>query len=256
MEYIQGGLPAVAFWAACGIALFAGFVKGVVGFAMPLIMISAFGSFMPPETALAGLVVATLTTNLHQALRWGGRAAWETVATYRRMILALVAGIFVSAPFVAIMPQALLFALMGVPIVAYAAVQLAGRSLALPIGNRRRAEYGLGAIGGLYGGLSGVWGPPVLVYLLSVRAGKAEAVRVQGVVFLIGMIAFAGAHLASGVLNATTLPFSAALAIPAALGMIAGFRVQDRLDAERFRWWTLALLLLTGLNLVRRAVLG
>ena len=81
-------------------------------------------------------------------------------------------------------------------------------------------------------------------------------VRVQGVIFLIGGIVLLSAHLQSGVLNATTLPLSAALVVPAALGMWLGFRLQDRLDALRFRRWTLILLVITGLNLVRQAAMG
>ena len=46
---------------AAAITLMAGFVKGAVGFAMPMIMISGLGSFMAPELALAGLIVPTLS---------------------------------------------------------------------------------------------------------------------------------------------------------------------------------------------------
>jgi uncharacterized membrane protein YfcA len=169
------------------------------------------------------------------------------------MIGAIVVFIVVSAQLVAVIPQALMLGLLGVPVVLFAGVQLLGRSLALPIRHRAAAEYGLGTVGGLYGGISGVWGPPVLIYLLSIGAGKAETVRVQGVTFLIGAVVLLGAHLRSGVLNAATLPFSAALIVPAALGMWLGFRLQDRLDPVRFRRWTLILLMLTGLNLLRRA---
>ncbi|MBK5926601.1 sulfite exporter TauE/SafE family protein, partial [Rhodobaculum claviforme] len=107
-----------------------------------------------------------------------------------------------------------------------------------------------------YGGISGVWGPPVIIYLVSVGAEKREMIRVQGVVFLIGGIVLLSAHLQSGVLNAVTLPLSAALVVPAAVGMWLGFRLQDRLDPIRFRRWTLVLLAVTGLNLVRQAVMG
>ena len=253
MDLISAGLAPLAFWGAIAVTLFAGFVKGAIGFAMPLIMISAFASFMPPETALAGLILSVLTTNVHQSLRQGWRPAWEAAVTYRRMILMIVLGIVISAPFVRILPHGLLLGLLGLPILAFAAVQLAGRSLALRLEHRERAEYGLGLIGGLYGGISGVWGPPVIVYLLSVQAEKAEAIRVQGVTFLIGAVVLLFAHMQSVVLNERTLGFSAILCLPAAIGMWLGFRLQDRLDPVRFRRWTLILLLLTGLNLVRRA---
>ncbi|WP_323041875.1 sulfite exporter TauE/SafE family protein [Gemmobacter sp.] len=256
MDLIYGGLPAWAFWAACGVTLVAGFVKGAIGFAMPLIMMSAFGSFMPPTTALAGLVLATLTTNIHQTLRDGPRAAVDSAWTYRRVIVTTIIGILVTAPFAVMLPQRLLLGLLGVPIAAFALVQLAGRSLAVRLEHRSRAEYMTGLIGGLYGGVSGIWGPPMVIYLLSIGAGKAESVRAQGVLFLIGSIVLLGAHLNSGVLNAQTLPFSAALIVPAALGMMAGFRMQDRLDPVAFRRWTLILLAITALNLLRKAIFG
>jgi uncharacterized membrane protein YfcA len=256
VEAVMGGLSPAGFAAALAITLFAGFVKGAIGFAMPLIMISAFGSFMVPQTALAALILPTLTTNLHQSFRQGWQAAWESVVTYRRLIVATIVGIVVSAQFVDVIPQPVLLGLLGVPVTAFAAVQLAGRSLAVRLEHRNRAEIALGLIGGLYGGISGVWGPPVIVLLLSVGASKLEMVRVQGVVFLIGTVVLAAAHLQTGLLNAQTLPLSAVLILPAALGMWIGFRLQDRLDAERFRRWTLILLCVTGLNLVRRAIAG
>jgi uncharacterized membrane protein YfcA len=255
MDAISAGLPEWALVTALAITFFAGFVKGTIGFAMPLIMISAFGSFMPPTTALAALIVPTIITNVQQAFRFGPSVVWGKVRTYWRLITGIVVFIIISAQFVSIIPQAVLLGILGVSVVWFAGMQLAGRSLALRLEHRTRAEWSLGIIGGLYGGVSGVWGPPVLVYLLSIGAEKRETVLVQGVVFLIGAVVLFGAHLQSGVLNAQTVPLSAALAVPAVAGMLLGFRLQDRLDANRFRWWTLVLLLLTGLNLMRRAFL-
>jgi len=249
-----GGLDPLHFGLALAITLFAGFVKGAVGFAMPMIMISGFSSFLPPEVALAGLILPTIVTNLSQAFRQGTAAAWETVRTYHRILIATVIFIVISSGFVHVIPQNLFLLLLGLPITAFALLQLAGRNLALRLEHRVRAEWILGAIGGLYGGISGVWGPPLLVYLLSIKASKREIVRVQGVIFLIGAVVLFLAHLQTGVLNAQTLTFSALLAIPAQLGQIAGTRIQDRLDQARFRRWTLILLVLTGLNLARRAV--
>ncbi len=109
-------------------------------------------------------------------------------------------------------------------------------------------------IGGLYGGISGIWGPPLLVFLLSTGVPKTQMVRAQGVVFLIGAVALLAAHLGTGLANPQTLAFSALLVIPAQIGMWAGFRLQDRLDQARFRRWTQILLVITGLNLIRQAL--
>ncbi len=254
MDYVMAGLSAPAFWAAMAITLCAGFVKGAVGFAMPMIMISAFSSFLPPELALAGLILPTLITNLSQAFRHGVQPAWRTTKTYHRILIATVIFIVISSLFVHVIPQRLFLLLLGVPITAFALLQLAGINLALKLEHRHRAEWLLGAVGGLYGGISGIWGPPLLVYLLSVKADKLETVRVQGVVFLIGAFVLFFAHLHSGVLTPATIAFSAALTIPAQIGQVAGTLIQDHLDQTRFRRWTQILLVLTGLNLARRAV--
>jgi uncharacterized protein len=248
----MAGLDPLHLGLALAIALLAGFVKGAVGFAMPMILISALSSFMPPETALAGLILPTLVTNLSQAFRQGRAAAWQSVVTYRRILTATVVFLLISASFVHVLPQDLFLLLLGLPITVFALAQLAGLNLALRLDHRARAEWILGAIGGLYGGISGVWGPPLLVYLLSIGATKHETVRVQGVVFLIGAVVLFVAHFASGVLTGATLAFSAALVVPALIGQTLGQRLQDRLDQARFRRWTLVLLVLTGLNLMRR----
>ncbi len=233
---------------------FAGFVKGAVGFAMPLIMISTFSSLLPPEIALAGLILPTVITNIWQAFRQGIPAAWETAKKYHRFLIGMMALIPLSAQWVRIIPQDAFLLLLGVPIAVFAGLQLAGRSLAIRLEHRNRAEWGLGIIAGLYGGVAGVWGPPLLVFLLSTQSGKQETVRAQGVVFLIGALVLLGAHLHSGVLNAKTLPFSAILVVPALLGMVLGYWIQDRIAQARFRRWTQILLVLTGLNLIRQAL--
>jgi uncharacterized membrane protein YfcA len=89
---------------------------------------------------------------------------------------------------------------------------------------------------------------------LSLDEDKQAMVRVQGVVFLIGAVVLTMAHLQSGVLNAQTVPFSAFLVLPAMVGMFVGYVLQDRLDQARFKWWTLVILVVIGLNLIRRGV--
>jgi uncharacterized protein len=253
MEHLLAGQTYSAFFAALAITVFAGFVKGTVGFAMPMVMISAFSGFLPPELALAGLILPTLVTNLSQSLRQGLAAAWGSAVTYRRFLIATVVFIAVSAPLVTVIPQTLFLLVLGLPITAFAALQLCGQTLAIQLQHRTRAEWALGVVGGLYGGISGVWGPPFLVYLLSTGVGKVEMIRAQGVIFLVGSVALLSAHLATGLANSTSLAFSAALCPAALIGLHLGYAVQDRIDQQRFRRWTQVLLVLTGLNLIRLA---
>ena len=256
IAHLSAGQGVWPFCAALVVTLIAGFVKGAVGFAMPLIMISAFSAFLAPEVALAGLILPTLVTNLSQAFRQGVAPAKATAWQFRRFLIGTVVFIVIAAQFFDSIPRMAYLLLLGVPVTAFAALQLAGVPLALRLEHRTRAEWGLGVIGGLYGGVSGIWGPPLLVYLLSIHADKQEAVRAQGVVFLIGAVALLLAHLTTGLANAQTLAFSAALVVPAQIGMALGFRLQDRLPQALFRRWTQALLVVTGMNLVLQALAG
>jgi hypothetical protein len=254
MEYLPEGMELWQLAAALAVTLFAGFVKGAVGFAMPLIMVSAFSAFLPADVALAGLILPTLVTNLSQAFRQGWAPAVETARSYRRFLIGTVIFILISAQLFDLIPRVAYLLLLGVPVTAFAAAQLLGLPLALRLEHRARAEWVLGVIGGLYGGISGIWGPPLLVYLLSIGAPKTEAVRAQGVVFLIGAIALLSAHLGTGLMTGGPLVFSALLILPAYAGMALGYRVQDRLDQTRFRRWTQILLVVSGLNLIRQAL--
>ncbi|MBK6468128.1 MAG: hypothetical protein IPF96_15690 [Rhodobacter sp.] len=124
--------------------------------------------------------------------------------------------------------------LLGVPVTVFAALQLAGIPLRLRLEHRARAEWLLGIIGGLYGGVSGIWGPPLLVLLLSTGVPKLEMVRAQGVVFLIGAVALLSrAHLGTGWPAATGWSFRAVLwSCSAMAGMILGSRGRGRLTVR------------------------
>lgn len=248
------GLEIWQFWTAVGVTVLAGFVKGTIGFAMPLVMASAFASFLPAQVALAALILPVLTTNIPQALRQGPAAARDSARDYRWHIGMVLLSMSVSAAFARHIPQVAMYLLLGVPVVAFSLWQLSARPMALLVHHRRKAEIVTGIIGGLYGGISGIWGPPLVVLLLSIGADKREQIRVQGVVFLLGAAGLTVAHLLTGILNAQTIPLSAVLCIPAFAGMFAGFALQDRLNVTQFRRWTLVMLLITGLNLVRRAI--
>lgn len=248
------GLDPFHLWLAIAITLCAGFVKGAIGFAMPIIMVSALGSFLSAQQALAAVILPVLITNIHQALRVGWRPARDAVVKYRWHIGSVLLMIPVSAGLATVVPQWLMYALLGAPITLYAVWQLLGRSMAIPMQHHRRAEIGTGIIGGLYGGISGIWGPPLIVFLLSTGVPKDEQMRVQGVVFFLGAAVLSVAHVQTGVLNADSLPFSALLVIPAIIGMALGYLAHDRLNIAQFRRWTLILLVLTGLNLIRRAL--
>ncbi|KPP90560.1 MAG: putative permease [Rhodobacteraceae bacterium HLUCCA08] len=242
-----------ALLAALCVGLVAGLIKGMVGFAMPMVMISGLGLFLAPEIALAGLILPTLVTNGWQALRTGPAAAWAAIREFRLFLAVGAVMLTLSAQLVAVLPQRVLLGLIGGPIVLFAALQLVGWQLRLAQ-RSARIEAGIGAFAGFIGGMSGVWGPPTVAYLTAIDTPKARQVVIQGVVYGLGAVMLCAAHLRSGVLSGATLPLSALMVLPALAGMALGLAVQDRFDQRTFRRATLAVLLVAGLNLLRRAL--
>jgi len=106
------------------------------------------------------------------------------------------------------------------------------------------------------GGCAGTWGPTTVLYLIATETPKAKQMIVQGVIYGIGSVALLLAHWNSGILNRDTAVLSAFMLLPAFVGLWIGFKLQDRMDAELFRKATLAVLVVAGLNLLRRGIMG
>lgn len=255
MDTLYSLLSPAQLIAAFGVALLAGVIKGMVGFGMPMILISGLSVFLSPELALAGLILATLASNLTQALRQGWIAAWRSVQRFRVFLLVGLVFLLTSAQLVRVLPPQVLMLVLGVPITIFAFLQLIGFRFHLQAPSTR-IEAAVGAFAGFIGGMSGVWGPPTVAYLTALDTPKGEHVRVQGVIYGLGAVALLVAHTASGVLRAETLPLSLALLPPAMLGMWVGTRWHDNIDQDTFRKATLVVLAVAGLNLVRRGLFG
>ena len=236
------------FIAVCG-----GFVKGVVGFAMPLVLISGLTFFIAPEIALAGLILPTLVSNMMQSLRQGPAAAWRSIKLFKVYLITGGVTLGIAAQLVRVVPDDALKLMIGVPVVFFVLIQLTGYQFRLSR-NSLKVEAAVGGLAGFMGGISGVWGPPTVAYLTALDTAKHDQMRIQGVIYGLGSAALAVAHIGSGVLRAETWPFSAVLILPAALGMWIGGKVMDRIDQKLFRRATLIVLLLAGTNLIRRAV--
>jgi uncharacterized membrane protein YfcA len=233
-----------------------GFVKGAVGFALPMITVAGLGTFLTAQEAIAILILPTFFTNLWQTLRQGRLAALETLRKFWKLNLVMGLTIGFVAQLVPKIPSQALFVILGVGVVIAAGLQLAGWRPVAPAEGRARGalEVLTGLVAGVFGGLAAVWGPPVLFFLIALATPKTEMVRAQGMAFLIGSIILIGAHLESGILNDVTLPFSAAMCLPVLAGMWLGLVMQDRMDQARFRKVTLFVLCIAGLNLLRRGL--
>ncbi|EKE44074.1 hypothetical protein OCGS_1590 [Oceaniovalibus guishaninsula JLT2003] len=256
MDHLLTLLPLPLLIFAIAVTLMAGFIKGAVGFAMPLVMISGMSILIEPRLVVAGVVLPIVMSNALQTARAGWAEAKASLIDFRRYILIVCLCIFATAQFVTMIPARAMYVVLGVPTFALSMIQLAGVTFRVPPDKRVRFDLLVGGLAGTLGGLAGTWGPPTVLYLLALNTPKARQLAAQGVVYGLGSVTLLAGHLQSGILNRATIPFSAMLLIPAAMGMWAGFWVSDRMDQARFRRATLVVLAVAGLNLIRKGVMG
>ena len=237
------------------IALVAGMVKGIVGFAMPMILMSGLGTLVAPEIALAALILPTLLGNGIQAFRQGPVMALMSVKKFRRFLIIGCICLVTSAQFVLSISSDILVVGIGSVVAVASLIQILGMEIRL----KRHSivsDTVFGTIAGLLGGVSGIWGPPTVLYLLALNTEKMEQIRIQGVIYGLGAVAMTGAHMVSGVLNFETVWLSVVLTPAALIGMWIGGILVGHIRQHLFRRATLIVLLLGALNLMRLGLLA
>ena len=237
------------------VAMVAGLVKGIVGFALPMIFISGLSIVMPPETALGALIIPAFIANGLQALRHGFALALATVKQFRMFLISGGVCLMASAQFVLMLSPEMLFLLLGFPVTFFAFWQLIKIDV-FQVERSREKDILMGGIAGLIGGVSGIWGPPTVMYLTAIALPKVDKIRIQGVIYGLGAVALIVAHLGSGVLHSQVLTVSALLVAPTLLGFWGGDKFQGHINQATFRRLTLCILLVAGLNLLRRGMGG
>ena len=248
------GMTPILFAFALAASLLGGVVKGAVGFGLPLVLVASLATFLPPDTALAMLLIPTVTSNVVQVLWQGVGASWVSVKMIRRFLIIGLVALVISAQLVGILPPKTLFLLIGLIIVILSMAQLMGWRIPLHKG-RSIVEVILAILAGFSGGIAGVPGPPTVMYLTALDMPKEKSMQVQGMVYLLASVALMVAHIQSGVLRLAVVPMGMLMLIPAVLGMYIGGKLHNRMDQKRFRFLTLILLTIAGLNLIRRGVM-
>ena len=115
-----------AFALAVAITFFGGFVKGVVGFALPLIMISGLSTFLDPQLALAGIILPIVAANVTQTLRAGVGPAVAAARQFWRYLIVVCVMILLAAQLVTSLSPQVFSLVLGIPVVVLSVIQLAG----------------------------------------------------------------------------------------------------------------------------------
>ena len=242
-------LPSYALWmigVIYGAFLLAGVVKGFLGMGLPAVLMSILTLIIPPIEAIVLVIFPMLVTNLFQYMRAEGRI--ELAKRYGVLGLVTFVVIIAVSANIESYPSALLLASLGVAMILFSLTYMVGFSFQL--GASPLWQVLTGIMTGIIGGLSAVWSPPVVMYLLSRNVKKDEFIGAVGFLFLAGSI---GLMLGLGSASLVSAP----LALKSVIGLIIaliGFRIGEYfrgyIDSELFRKFVLIAFLVMGTRLL------
>ena len=231
----------------------AGFIKGIIGFGMPMIILGASAAISLPSLGLAVLLLPTLVTNIYQVSLFGRTELIASVKEFKFFLLSCLLGLLVGAKLFVVANLNSLVGGIGLVVLVLSFVQLI-KIKGPERNNSMRLSSIFGVITGLLGGGTGIWGPTTVLYLTSIATPKQHQILVQGLTFAFSSVFLLIAHLYTGIFNYNTGPLSAFMILPAMIGMLFGVGVQKYLNQEKFRLITLISLCVGGIYLMFRSL--
>jgi uncharacterized membrane protein YfcA len=212
-----------------------GFVKGVVGLGLPTISLAILTATVGLKEAMVLMLFPSFVTNVWQAVIGG-----QLIAILRRLWSFLAVGsicIWIATGWLA------------------KAVSLFAGTLPPP----GKAEPWLtpivGAVAGIITGLTGSFTVPGIMYLQALGLAKDIFIQAMGVVFTMSTLTLGISLAANGLMPKELGMLSIAGLIPAALGMVFGQRIRDKLSEQQFKKVFFASLMVVGAYIAVRAAI-
>lgn len=232
--------------------LFAGSVKGALGVGLPLVGMPVLLLVLPAPTAVVVMAVPILLTNLWQMI--SGGHILENLRRFWPIILFLGIGMVGGSRLLVAVDEGVLIAALGGVLLAFASISLTRFKPTIPPRWHMRAQPVFGLVGGIVGGFSTVFGPPVSMYLVAIGLPKDRFVSAVGTTFFAGSL-WLNLALASLPVYGPSEAIMAALAcIPVGLGMALGQRLRRAIPQETFSRAVLIMLIATSLVLIWRGL--
>ncbi|MDA1100287.1 MAG: sulfite exporter TauE/SafE family protein [Proteobacteria bacterium] len=224
--------------------LIAGAVKGVIGLGLPTVSLALLTAAIDLPSAMALLLVPSFITNLWQALAGGqGRVILARIWPF---LLMATATVWLGAVALTRVDFSWLSALLGLLLVSYASVSLAG--LRFVIKADREIWIGLlfGGLNGVLTGMTGSFVVPGVLYLQAIGLGRDQLIQAMGILFTAATLALAVGLQGNSLLTVELGKLSAAALLPALTGMAIGQRIRRKLSEQLFRRIFFISLLLLG----------
>ena len=239
---------------SAGFIALGGLTKGLIGLGMPLVSVPLLSHLMPVPTAISVMLMSMLFTNIYQMVHGG-----QLVPAFRRfwpLLITLIVGISVGAHLLRSLETAVLSTVLGTVVILFALINFYQPRIIITPKQEQWVGPVVGLSAGILGGVAGLFGTPLGVYLVALRMPKDSFIGAIGTLFGVGTVPLLFSLVAFGIFGPREFLYSSMGLIPAFTGLLIGQRVRAWIPQESFRKVVLITLMVMGINLVRRAVMG
>jgi len=230
----------------------AGFVKGVTGLGLPLVSLGLMTIFLPIREVLGIIILPLVLTNIWQVI--GVRGTLAPLRRFWPMLVTMLAGLAIGAQLVVVLDASYLYLIVGVMVTVFTALGFLAPTMRLPHRAEVPCGVAIGALAGFCGGVGGIWGPPISMYLLALGLKKDDFIGTVGLVWFLGALPLGLFYTMNGIVGSHNILYSLVACFPAVAGLLVGQCMRRRIPQESFRKVLMATLFLIGLNLIRRAI--
>ncbi len=232
--------------------LLAGTVKGVIGLGLPTVSLGILTLIIDLPTAIALILVPAFATNIWQGLVGGHARAVVGRLWLFLAIVTLLAPLGTAA--FGLVDAAVLTAFLGLLLMTYAFISLAGIAFTLTSRPPVWIEAAVAGVTGLITGMTGAAVVPGVMYLQALGMPRDMFIQALGILFALTTLALGVGLERNDILTVELAILSAGALAPAVLGMIMGQRIRRRLSETMFRRVFFTAILLLGAYLALQSL--
>ena len=242
MDWHQSILIGVGFFLA-------GVVKGATGLgfstsALPLLTLA-----VGLHAAMPLVLIPSMASNAAVMIAAGHFR--ETLVRFGALYLALLPGLAFGLALLASVDQTIAASILGLIIIAYAALALWHPNLALPERLEARLLVPVGLVNGVVNGLTGSQILPLVPFMLSLKLGPDQFIQAVNIGFTASSLVMMIGLSQAGLLTGHAFLISVLGVIPSVAGGFAGGLIRQRLPETAFRRFVLIVLTILGVILAR-----
>lgn len=238
--------------AACLALFLGGFVKGAIGFGMPLVATPIMLFYLPLTAIISLIIFPVFVSNLQQC--WYTRASAGILRVVWPMIVMNVAVLVLGSHLIVSMDGNAIRVIIGCLIIFHAILTELPFEPRIGSSNTPLIAGITGALSGAIGSVSSFFSFPGVQLLHSMRLQPSAFVFATGAFVVTGFTALWVGILLYDAAPINNLAYSLAAVVPVVAGLWVGNRVRDGIGSKQFRRLVSTVLILVGISLIMRSL--